>query len=68
MAENNPCSGFTPDAIPKAIARGSATIPIITPEIKYSTFYEIEYLVLLNHIQCLLRVSKQLLALNNPVY
>jgi hypothetical protein len=33
----NPFSGETPDAIAKAIARGRATIPTITPEIASET-------------------------------
>ncbi len=34
MAVIRPFSGLTPDAIPKAIASGNATIPTITPAIK----------------------------------
>ena len=30
----NPCSGLTPDAIAKAMASGSATIPTIIPALK----------------------------------
>ena len=31
MAVIMPCSGVTPDAIPKAMASGRATMPTITP-------------------------------------
>ena len=34
IAVINPCSGLTPEAIPKAIAKGKATIPTIIPAIK----------------------------------
>ena len=31
MAVNRPCSGLTPEAIAKAMARGKATIPTVVP-------------------------------------
>ncbi len=34
MAVINPCSGLTPEAIPKAIASGRATMPTMIPAIR----------------------------------
>jgi hypothetical protein len=34
IAVINPCCGVTPEAIPKAIARGRAIIPTMTPAVR----------------------------------